>query len=169
MVERTLLPRTPLLGATRGPFWGTGPLVCPVLVQIPNPSTTTEQRAANLDSVIKFLSRINTINVLLLQASTETLSKLFRHSKNYLLGGIATNEFHLHSILSSQTPKISLAFLIGALGLVIAQNVLFADEQSATEKKNGTTNPEGISSNPGAVGRERLQEIRSRYGPQGTF
>ena len=52
---RTLFPRTPLLGATRGAFWGTGPVVCPVLVQIPIPSTTTEQRAANLDSFIKFL------------------------------------------------------------------------------------------------------------------
>jgi len=52
---RTLLPRTPLLGATRGAFWGADPFVCPVLVQIPNASTTTEQKAANLDSFIKFL------------------------------------------------------------------------------------------------------------------
>ena len=52
---RTLLPRTPLLGATRGAVWGAGPFVCPVPVQIPNAITTTEQKAANLDSFIKFL------------------------------------------------------------------------------------------------------------------
>jgi hypothetical protein len=79
LLGRTLLPRTPLVGTTRGAFWGTGPFVCPVLVQIPNASTTIEQRAANLDSFIKFLCQLNIINVPLLQASTETLSKLFRH------------------------------------------------------------------------------------------
>jgi len=52
---RTLLPRTPLPGTTRGAFWGANPVVCPVLVQIPIPSTTTEQSAVNLDSFIKFL------------------------------------------------------------------------------------------------------------------
>ena len=55
LLGRRLLPRTPLLGATRGAFWGANPVVCPVLVQIPIPSTTTEQRAANLDSFIKVL------------------------------------------------------------------------------------------------------------------
>ena len=65
-----LLPRTPLFGATREAVWGTGPFVCPVLVQIPNASTTTGQRAANLDSFIKFLCQLNIINDLLLQAST---------------------------------------------------------------------------------------------------
>jgi hypothetical protein len=55
LLGRTLLPRTSLLGATRGPFWAAGPFVCPVLVQIPNANTTTEQRAANPDSFIKFL------------------------------------------------------------------------------------------------------------------
>src|SRR5207248_7857953 len=53
--------------------------------QIPIPSTTTEQKAANLDSFIKFLCLLNIINALLLQASTETLSKLFRHWLKYLI------------------------------------------------------------------------------------
>ena len=52
---RMLLPRTPLFAATRGAFWGANPVICPVLVQIPIPITTTEQRAANFDSFIKFL------------------------------------------------------------------------------------------------------------------
>lgn len=71
--------------------------------------------------------------------------------KNYLLVGNATNEFHLLSILSAKTRHVFLAFLIGAFGLVTAQNVLFADEQSATEKRNESINSEAISSNPGAV------------------
>jgi hypothetical protein len=84
---RTLFPRTPLLGATRGPACGTGPFVCPLVVQIPIATTATKQSAGNLDSFIKFLCQLNIINVLLLQASTETVSKLFRHGKNYLLAG----------------------------------------------------------------------------------
>src|SRR5204862_2306783 len=91
---RTLFPRTPLTGATRGAFWGTNPVVCPVLVQIPIPSTTTEQRAANLDRFIKFLCQLNIINVLLLQASTETASKLFGHQANFLLASQVTNGCH---------------------------------------------------------------------------
>ena len=68
-----------------------------------------------------------------------------------MLVGNTTNEFYLLSILSAKTRNIFLAFLIGAFGLETAQNVLFADEQSATEKRNGSINSEGISSNPGAV------------------
>jgi hypothetical protein len=138
-------------------------------VQIPNPSTRTEQSAANLDSVIKFLSRINTINVLLLQASTKTLSKLFRHSKNYLLVGLAANEFHLHSILSSQTPKISLALLIGAFGLVTAQMFSLPISNLPQKRETGVIILRVLAQIPGAVGKERLQEIRSRYDPQRTF
>jgi len=50
-----LLPRTPLLGATRGPACGAGPFVCPLLVQIPIAMTAIKQSAGNLDSFIKFL------------------------------------------------------------------------------------------------------------------
>jgi hypothetical protein len=85
LLGRTLLPRTPLLGATRGAFWGTGPFVCPLLVQIPIASITTKQNAGNLRCLINFLCSLNIINALLLQASTETLSKLFRHGTNYLM------------------------------------------------------------------------------------
>jgi hypothetical protein len=49
---RTLVPRTPLPDAARGPFWVTGPFVCPVLVQIPIASTATEQSARNFDNFI---------------------------------------------------------------------------------------------------------------------
>jgi porin len=68
-----------------------------------------------------------------------------------LLVGNATNEFHLYSFLSAKTRNIYLAFLIVTFGFVIAQNVLFADEQSDAEKRNASINAEGISSNPGAV------------------
>ena len=44
LLGRTLLPRTPLLGAARGAFWGAGPFVCPVLVQIPTAHTTTNKK-----------------------------------------------------------------------------------------------------------------------------
>ncbi len=42
LLGRTLLPRTPLPGAGRGAFWGTGPFVCAVLMQIPIASTATK-------------------------------------------------------------------------------------------------------------------------------
>ena len=61
-------------------FWGTGPFVCAVLMQIPIASTATTQSAGNLDSFINFLCPLNITNVLLLQASTVTASKLFRPS-----------------------------------------------------------------------------------------
>ena len=85
LLGRTLLPRTPLAAAVRGPFWGTGPFVCPVLVQIPIASTATEQSAGNLDNFINFLCPLNITTCALLQASTATASKLFRHWTNYLV------------------------------------------------------------------------------------
>ena len=85
LLGRTLFPRTPLLGATRGPACSTGPFVCALVVQIPIATTATKQSAGNLDSFIKFLCQLNIINVLLLQASTETALKLFTHGTNYLV------------------------------------------------------------------------------------
>jgi hypothetical protein len=78
LLGRTLLPRTPLVGAIRGTFWGGGPFVCAVLIQIPIASTATNQSAGNLDNFIKFLCPLNIIYHLLLQVSTGTASKLFR-------------------------------------------------------------------------------------------
>jgi hypothetical protein len=56
-----------------------------VLVQIPIASTAIKQSAGNLDSFISFLCPLNIIDVLLLQASTTTHSKLFRYWTNSLL------------------------------------------------------------------------------------
>ena len=92
LLGRALLPRTPFPGTVRGPLCGTGPFVCPMLVEIPIASTATEQNAESLNSFIKFLCQLNIIKILLLQVSTGTLSKLFRHWTNYLLDRKSTNE-----------------------------------------------------------------------------
>jgi hypothetical protein len=86
LLGRTLLVRTRLAGAARGTFWGAGPLVCPVLVQIPIASTATNESAGHLDRFINFLCPLNIINVVLLQASTETNSNYSGIRQNYLLG-----------------------------------------------------------------------------------
>jgi hypothetical protein len=49
-------------------------------MQIPVASTATKQNAGNLDRFINFLCPLNIIYPLLLQASTGTVSKLFRPS-----------------------------------------------------------------------------------------
>src|SRR4030095_4871052 len=47
-------------------------------MQIPIASTATTQSTGNLDNFINFLCLLNITNILLLQVSTETASKLFR-------------------------------------------------------------------------------------------
>src|SRR5206468_10109893 len=49
-------------------------------MQIPIASTATKQSTGNLDRLINFLCPLNIINILLLQVSTGTASKLFRPS-----------------------------------------------------------------------------------------
>src|SRR5213596_2329005 len=49
-------------------------------MQIPIASTATKQSTGNLDRLINFLCPLNIINILLVQVSTVTSSKLFRPS-----------------------------------------------------------------------------------------
>jgi len=81
LLGRTFFARTPLAGAGRETFWGPGPFVCAVLLQIPIASTATNQSAENFDGIINVFWQLNITNVLLLQLSTGTALKLFNQDK----------------------------------------------------------------------------------------
>ena len=59
-------------------------------------------------------------------------------------------EFYVRSILSVKVSGIHVSLLIAAFGVVVVQNRLHADEQSAAASSTSVI-AEGISSNPGAV------------------
>ena len=72
IVGADVIPRTELPGANRGALWIAGPLVCPVLVQMPIANAAADQNKRNLESFINFLCPLNIITCALLQALSET-------------------------------------------------------------------------------------------------